>query len=711
MDIVASLIQSRDLSSFQVIEFIMASSSSYSYRPLQKNQLRLLRFTGDAAQWVFATLEIFSVDDASPLPFHTLSYTWASEQQTGMTRSWAIDINGAALAVLDTLRPFVQALRSRDNLLDGSWWWIDSICIDQANRHERAQQVQLMRHMYLRADQVIVWLGEASSNSNLAMDFINLLDGTMRQQQHKDEARHQSQSRNQDHSAEDVRSRLQTGQYRPHWGALVHFLSRRWWQRIWTIQEFVMPPALSFWCGDREVSRAVVCRALSAADRCTLAGIKETIAFRYAYNRKRAYDRFREATKRGQGQEGRDGDSGSAGLTLLSLAAYFCCMDATDDRDRLYGLRALAADGHLLAVDYSLSPEHIYLQFAQTWVDRHKSLDVICFATVHSSSTQPPPDSAGGRLSLPSWVPDWHRRDAFLSMPVMASQSASAHVGNLRPVWALEYDPSLRFAAAGDRTAVYSFRNSTLLARGVVFDEVDGSAAARCGNLEVELVQSRSHSPAPGFGSVRQHPVDILKSICRCLVLDRGDRFLRHSMPTDDFCQDLITLLEPMVATAEEESPPPRHRNVPEALQDWYMGTRSLLIRGQSFEEILRGGLGQQSSHSADSAHHTPPLPIQDEWINQSFFGRFFDTVVRMGLRLMSSCDGRIGMIPAKARKGDLICVLYGCSVPVLLRRAEAGAGVGQDDSFSFVGECFVDGCMDGSVLQQGITETTFSII
>jgi hypothetical protein len=79
--------------------------------------------------------------------------------------------------------------------------------------------------------------------------------------------------------------------------------------------------------------------------------------------------------------------------------------------------------------------------------------------------------------------------------------------------------------------------------------------------------------------------------------------------------------------------------------------------------------------------------------------------VVRMSLRLMVSRDGRIGMAPEKAMKGDLVCILYGCSIPVLLR-SEAGC-----DGFSFVGECFLDSCMDGSVLEQrGIRERKFQI-
>lgn len=76
-----------------------------------------------------------------------------------------------------------------------------------------------------------------------------------------------------------------------------------------------------------------------------------------------------------------------------------------------------------------------------------------------------------------------------------------------------------------------------------------------------------------------------------------------------------------------------------------------------------------------------------------------------MSLRLMVSRNGRIGMVLEKAMKEDLVCVLFGCSVPVLLRKS------GYGDSFTLVGECFLDGCMDGSVLERGeLIERTFCI-
>ncbi|KAL2168169.1 hypothetical protein VTG60DRAFT_337 [Thermothelomyces hinnuleus] len=737
----------------------MAESYLYSYSRIRPNQLRLVRFVQDELQKqkqeVSAVLEIFSIED--PLPtFRALSYAWAAatpeddgEESATTTilnrkaelapKTWNIQIitgsgdggnntrgGSPVLPVLATLRPFVQVLMSkgvalqshdRDDYNDDAnfissygsqWWWIDSISIDQANLTERAQQVQLMRFMYLKAEQVVVWLGESSTDSDLAMDFIEALGQTMQQESI---------------TSEQVRAKYEIDAYRPQWTALKGFLSRRWWTRIWTIQEFVIPPTLLFWCGIREISRDTVCYALTAVDRCTTIGIKETRAFRYAYNRKRAWNLYEaakaaatekenngtnpeaRATRHGDGGGGGGGVSHNRGRSqpLLSLTAYFSCMDATDDRDRLYGLRALATDGDFLDVDYTLSVQEVYLRFAQAFIERHKSLDIICFATVHSAPSL-----------LPSWVPDWHRRDAFLSMPVMASQSCSEHVGNLRPAWTSDYDASISFSASGNRPAVFEFQGSTLLAQGAIIDEIDGLA----GSGSYPMTQSSTFiEPTHN----RYSPIQILRSICKCLALDRNDRFLRYGMPAnDEFFQDFLGLCAPLIdsTTTTTTTIGTQSQSIAKEIQEWFGVTKSLEIHGRSFETILRDGC--RPENNPYDLTSLPP-PNQDEYRADTFSGRFVDTVVRMALRLMFSRGGRIGMASDKARKGDLVCVLYGCSIPLLLRRQKSSSSSENDakdenkeggkEEFILVGECFVDGCMDGSALErQDIVERTFLI-
>ena len=61
--------------------------------------------------------------------------------------------------------------------------------------------------------------------------------------------------------------------------------------------------------------------------------------------------------------------------------------------------------------------------------------------------------------------------------------------------------------------------------------------------------------------------------------------------------------------------------------------------------------------------------------------------------RLLVTENGLIGSAPQTAEEGDVLCVLYGCSVPVILRKF-------QDENFyEFVGECYLHGFMDAEAI------------
>jgi hypothetical protein len=60
--------------------------------------------------------------------------------------------------------------------------------------------------------------------------------------------------------------------------------------------------------------------------------------------------------------------------------------------------------------------------------------------------------------------------------------------------------------------------------------------------------------------------------------------------------------------------------------------------------------------------------------------------------RLAITEKSYIGAAIQEAQQGDLICVLFGCSVPVLLRK-----GIGEE--YRFVGECYLHGFMDAEAI------------
>jgi hypothetical protein len=61
--------------------------------------------------------------------------------------------------------------------------------------------------------------------------------------------------------------------------------------------------------------------------------------------------------------------------------------------------------------------------------------------------------------------------------------------------------------------------------------------------------------------------------------------------------------------------------------------------------------------------------------------------------RLLVTDHGYIGSGVQGAEEGDLICVLFGCTVPVILRRLQ------DDESYEFIGECYLHGFMDAEAI------------
>lgn len=622
--------------------------ASYSYQRIQRDQVRLVKFKHDSGRRS-AILMSFPLEGPAP-PYCALSYSWLSDSPAddGLEKHHVLETDNGQVRALDTLQAFFRILVSKDESADDAWWWIDSICINLDDVEERSEQVQLMGQIYRNAHNVIIWLGEESDHTDRAVSFIKLLNKTIRQQRSY-------------HSAEEIRHKFQQHHHQSDWDSLTKFFQRRWWSRIWTLQEYTMNANTSFWWGKWSLSRSAVEGALIGADQCTSVAFKGTPAFRHGFNRRRLQMLY----EKGQVK------ANKLHMSLVALAAYCSCCEATDDRDRLYSIKGLATDTCFLNVNYSDSVEDTYLRFARAFIEHYKSLDIICFASIYKSS----PGSA-----IPSWVPDWRARIDTLSVPLMVSQSAKCHIGNLRP-FALAIsepnDPSPWYAASKDFAAVYTFKGSKLVARGKIVDVVDGLAGSR----NTDLVQCSSPLNLSKAASECISDSETLRTVCKSLVLNRKDRYLRFAMPTDEFFHDFVWLCGQLIMDSVSF--------VPKQFQEWYDWTKSLLLYGHSFESVLR------DSNEAVNIGSSSLAANRDEYISDTFYGRFFDSIVRMSLRLMVTCNGRVGLVPENVRKGDLVCVLFGCSVPILLRQSCSAC----EEPFIFVGECFLDGFMDGAGL------------
>ncbi|KAF2850869.1 HET-domain-containing protein, partial [Plenodomus tracheiphilus IPT5] len=121
----------------------------FTYQPLDASgSLRLLKVQPDTLDG-FLQIELEEITDSTP--YHCLSYMWGDQ-----TTRFPIRLNGQAAHVGKNLYNFLKVAKRR---FPGEAFWIDSLCINQADDHEKSSQVQRMGSIYRDATDVIIWFG------------------------------------------------------------------------------------------------------------------------------------------------------------------------------------------------------------------------------------------------------------------------------------------------------------------------------------------------------------------------------------------------------------------------------------------------------------------------------------------------------------------------------------------------------------------------
>ncbi|RYP56224.1 hypothetical protein DL771_012011 [Monosporascus sp. 5C6A] len=136
------------------------------YRGLEGDEIRLLKLDPDGS-W---SLGYVSLRDAPE--YYALSYAWGKGKASTRVDGRRLSITRSLYEALRELQRSIQ--HSKDSMAfqgaePGSIRiWIDAICIDQKNTHERNEQVPRMGLIYGSARKVLVWLGpQGDSNERV----------------------------------------------------------------------------------------------------------------------------------------------------------------------------------------------------------------------------------------------------------------------------------------------------------------------------------------------------------------------------------------------------------------------------------------------------------------------------------------------------------------------------------------------------------------
>jgi hypothetical protein len=253
----------------------MASTScQFRWRPLQPGEIRLLRpeFIEDGV----VTAHLSQLEMKSAPPYLALSYV-CGRDEPGHFILCSQDLNPAPMPITITpnlseaLVAVMQLRAERLPAIRFDYLWIDSICINQVDLDEKADQVANMGKIYIEAAKVLIWLGNAENDSDRAIMVLNDLAAFKSEQGHRAE----TQNPRRDYVSESELSALHAAleakakiihsedAFRalglPHfnssfWPALVSLFSRPWFFRLWTFQEAALAKSAVVICGTSTIS-------------------------------------------------------------------------------------------------------------------------------------------------------------------------------------------------------------------------------------------------------------------------------------------------------------------------------------------------------------------------------------------------------------------------------------------------------------------------
>ncbi|KAK2035331.1 HET-domain-containing protein [Colletotrichum zoysiae] len=393
----------------------------YQYTPLRNDvfEIRLLHIlpatsTDCQLKCRLETSDILSVVHGI-LKYEALSYTWGTEAPT---EKLTID-ETRYLNITSSLASF---LRQRRDLSKAVVIWVDAVCINQEDIVERNSQVSMMDGIYLACTTMSIWLGREGEHSDLGMmELTNL-------------------AKSPTYTSVPLLSKEVCN-------AIEKLLSRPWWTRVWIVQEIcrggagseIWPDldALVVRCGGSSICwnyLVLACARIKVDESSllqTIAGVEKVLHLDYIrWSGKRL-------VKKGL-------DAGFDENDFLRLVRNYRHFDATDPRDKIYGLlgmlRNLDTTPHVFGIKYADTTEEVYARFATKMVQASLGMELLR----DCGGAQMPEESP----KLPSWIPDWSRKRCDAPLPSYLTGKVERDV----PWWAV---PRLTYKGNGVRQASF----------------------------------------------------------------------------------------------------------------------------------------------------------------------------------------------------------------------------------------------------------------
>ncbi|KAN0102657.1 Heterokaryon incompatibility protein (HET) domain containing protein [Hyaloscypha variabilis] len=678
----------------QIAPSLVPKSNSYKHQPIDsRNDIRILRIfpPGKSDKELGCELLLGALPSAGrPSPsqhqrrqYVALSYCWGDSEAVKPIQMYVYisgHIDGKPVrsrypqGVFYVRENLDQALRNCRRSNQDVDIWVDAICINQKNLAEKADQVNRMKDVYHDATEVWIWLGAGKN------------------EQEKTEIKKTFEFMREILDFEKLDAIINTDSNRDAWQTnidnlklVVKLIKNPWFGRRWIIQELALAKIATIRWDTQTLLWSEFADAMALL-MTKYASIREMLqperlgATRFQLHDPRALgantlvnatlNLFRRTD---------DGEIREKLMTLeMLVSSVFVPFQALNPRDTIYAALSLSKDTDIqrtsrrtlsfeqdividsrIAVDYDKSWRDTCAGFMEYCIERSKSLDILCrhWAPGPGTRTLEEDDNpgSGGDVEtqddiaeeepMPSWI-----------LPIDGHGYGGpngVHNGRINAdslVGGFERENKQYYNASGSLLPWFSFGKTQ--DSSTKFDEtleVKGCVLGVIEKISNEALEGIIPSNGLELGglSVLSHPEeieDLPDKLWRTLVADRGPEgttaptwyrraclgCLKHRGSGDDLNTDQFDRYS---------------ATTPEAMKDFISRVRCVVWKR-----------------------------------------KFFLT------RAKANREPLFGLAPGSAETNDRICILFGCSVPVVLRKLPG-------NRYKFVGECYVHGKMDGEAI------------
>ncbi|GME28878.1 uncharacterized protein K452DRAFT_353118 [Neofusicoccum parvum] len=421
----------------------------------------------------------------------------------------------------------------------------------------------------------------------------------------------------------------------PLWKHLWELLNREWFSRLWIIQETILSNHLWVKCGKTTVYWDEFANSSSIL---ISSGLYTWLQQKHGTGEPVEHVSGCRSVKV-LSEERQHFHSFQQKLGLFSTLASTRNARSRDPRDKIYGLFGVCSpSGIKVSYDDGVPVADLYhdaaLRCLSASIDNFPQM-LSCVD--HESELQ----------GLPSWVPDWSLSRQTNSLGFSTSAAGI-------------------YAAAGKWKPCFSTRpgGKEVLVPGKIYDVVkDVSEVCSVPDITCEDPRRANQHLLPWIDLAKQcfpYPsgCTLFEAFWKTLVVGKDGEGRQRS--PGSFSEIFSLLLDESTG----QSP---------TFPDQTYSARQLRPKGKGRLELV-------------NLHTRAPAKTYQE-IRTALHSA-------MRSRRMGTTEkGYLGLLPRQTKPGDVVCILLGCNVPFIIRKADKGM-------YRLVGECYVHGIMEGEVVE-----------